>query len=58
MKADNSAGKKVVFHGDSWRFSDVAEQAKCDWEQLNTVLWPVMLNQCWFNVSKLSAIPA
>ena len=46
MKADSSAGKKVVFNGDSWHFSDVAKQAKCDWEQFNTVLWRVMLTQC------------
>ena len=38
MKADSSAGKKVVFNGDSWRFSDVAKQAKCDWEQFNTTI--------------------
>ena len=38
MEADSSALKKVVFNGDSCRFSDVAKQAKCDWEQFNTVL--------------------
>ena len=30
MKADRSASKKGVFNGDSWRFCDVAKQAKCD----------------------------
>ena len=38
MKANISAGKKVVFNGDSWRFCDVAKQAKCDWEQFNTTM--------------------
>ena len=28
MKADSSAGEKVVSNGDSWRFCDVAKQAK------------------------------
>ena len=42
MKADSSAGKKNLFNVDSWCFSDVAKQAKCDWEQFNTVLWRVM----------------
>ena len=37
MKADSSAGKEVLFNGDSWRFSHVAKQAKCDWEQFNTM---------------------
>ena len=46
MKANSSAGKKVVFNGDSWRFSDVAKQAKCYWERFNTALWRVMLTQC------------
>ena len=36
MKDDSAAGKKNVFNGE--RFSDVAKQAKCDWEQFNTVL--------------------
>ena len=38
MKADSSAGKKVVFNEDSWRFSDVVKQARCDWEQFNTTM--------------------
>ena len=38
MKADSSASKKVVFNGDFWRFSDVAKQAKRDWEQFNITM--------------------
>ena len=34
MKADSFACK----NGDCWRFCDVTEQDKCDWEQFNTVL--------------------
>ena len=30
MRADNSAGKKVVLNSDSRRLCDVAKQAKCD----------------------------
>ena len=56
MKADSSAGKKVVFNSDSWRFCDVAKQAKYDWEQFNNALWRVMLTQCWFNVGQRSDI--
>ena len=30
------AGRPAGPWSDSWRFSDVAKQAKCDWEQFNT----------------------
>ena len=54
MKADSSAADKVVFNSDSWRFCDVTKQAKCDWEQFNSVLWRVMLTQCSFKLCQPS----
>ena len=44
MEASSSAVKNGVFNGDSWRFRDVANQAKCDSE--HSTLWRVMLSQC------------
>ena len=39
MEADSSVVKKNVFKGDSWRFCDVAKQAKCHWDPSNQKLY-------------------
>ena len=54
MKADSSAGKKVVFNGDFWRKNKLNMPGSSSTLYYDVWCWP----KCWLNVGQPPAMPA